>query len=556
MFKERIPALMDTDLELVLVAGWAMPLSIWRPLVAELRKVANLTLVELPGLRAAQHGDSPHDDAEHLLDNWLSRLLAVSPAAPAVYVGWSLGGMLSTALLQRAPERVRGLVTLASNPSFCQREDWPCALPGDTLAAFQQALKDDVATTLQRFDALAARHGERGALRQLRQLRQQAPACDAMGLGEGLALLAHLDQRELLASSELPRVHVFGERDALVPAAAMDAVALHCDPASGQAVQQVPEASHLLPIEHPSAVLRILTDFCRALPDSSPIPRPAPTITSVDKTDVARSFSKAAAQYDSVAALQRAVGEQLLIHVPGVSEGVLLDLGCGTGYFRPHLTARCPGMHYLGLDIAEGMVGHARSLAVTSSAARVAGGESSLVMNAPPTLWSVGDAEDLPLASNSVALAFSSLAIQWCAYPERLFSELERVLRPRGVCVFATLGPETLCELRAAWAAVDGSQHVNTFLPAARLNVAAEQCQDLNLKLEETTFTMRYQRVRELIDELKTLGAHNMNRGRSQGLTGRRRLQGMLDAYEQYRCEQGTLPATYQVYYGIVKKNG
>jgi malonyl-CoA O-methyltransferase len=168
--------------------------------------------------------------------------------------------------------------------------------------------------------------------------------------------------------------------------------------------------------------------------------------------------------------------------------------------------------------------------------------------------WLVGDAEALPLASNSVDLVFSSLAVQWCYRPEHLFAELARVLRPGGRCVFTSLGPDTLCELRAAWAAVDTHQHVNTFLPPAELAGAVDRVPGVQLQLLSQQFRMEYQRVRDLLTELKTLGAHNMNTDRPTGLTSRRALQGMLQAYEAWR-DNGVLPATYDVIFGVLEKS-
>jgi len=218
-----------------------------------------------------------------------------------------------------------------------------------------------------------------------------------------------------------------------------------------------------------------------------------------------------------------------------VNPARILDLGCGTGHFLPHLARRFPGAEYIGLDIAEGMVNYARDRH----------GEASR--------WVVGDAESLPLAAGSVDLVFSSLAIQWCYRPDLLFAELARVLRPGGYCLFTSLGPETLRELRAAWAAVDRHQHVNTFLPPEQLQSAAERIPGLALRLASQHFSMRYGRVADLLRELKTLGAHNLNRRRPGGLTGRRALQRMFDAYEQWR-EGGLLPATYDVLFGVLAK--
>ena len=169
------------------------------------------------------------------------------------------------------------------------------------------------------------------------------------------------------------------------------------------------------------------------------------------------------------------------------------------------------------------------------------------------TQWLVGDAEALPLAAGSVDLVFSSLAFQWCYQPQKLFAELARILTPEGRCLFTSLGPDTLHELRTAWAAVDAHQHVNRFLPLDQLEEAASRVPGMRLSLDREYYRMEYDRVGELLTELKTLGAHNMNRDRPAGLTSRRVMQGMLAAYEAQRVS-GLLPATYEVIFGEVRR--
>ena len=73
------------------------------------------------------------------------------------------------------------------------------------------------------------------------------------------------------------------------------------------------------------------------------------------------------------------------------------------------------------------------------------------------------------------------------------------------------------------------------------------------LGLHKQPHVLHYAQVRQLTHELKALGAHNLNPGRPEGLSGRARLQGMVGAYEQFRQPLG-LPATYQVVYGILEK--
>jgi malonyl-CoA O-methyltransferase len=299
-------------------------------------------------------------------------------------------------------------------------------------------------------------------------------------------------------------------------------------------VAALPHASHLAPLEVPERVAAVIQTFLAregTLFDRATAP------PELEKKAVAASFSRAASHYDSAAGLQRAVGEQLLAYLDELkaTPRTILDLGCGTGYFCPPLRARYPEARYLGLDIASGMVDYARRRGPSDCD------------------WLVADAESLPLSSDSIDLAFSSLAVQWCARPEHLFSELARVLRQGGSCVFTTLGPQTLHELRSAWAAVDAHQHVNTFLTAASLASAVQGIPGVELTLHEKDYRMEYVSVRTLLDELKALGAHNMNRSRPAGLASRRALQGMLDAYEARRSN-GILPATYAVILGVLRK--
>ncbi len=256
-----------------------------------------------------------------------------------------------------------------------------------------------------------------------------------------------------------------------------------------------------------------------------------------DKRQVAASFSRAAASYDSVAALQRAVGHHLLDQLPAaLSPADWLDIGCGTGYFTRALGQRFASASGMALDIAEGMLAHAQPL----------GGATHFI---------AGDAERLPLRDSSRDLLFSSLAVQWCGDFAAVLREAKRVLRPVGVLAFSSLCVGTLQELRDSWQAVDGHVHVNRFRQFSDYQqlCAASGLQKVSLQVRP--HVLHYPDVRSLTHELKALGAHNLNPGRPGGLTGRARILALIDAYERFRQPQG-LPATYQVLYAVLQKEG
>jgi len=262
---------------------------------------------------------------------------------------------------------------------------------------------------------------------------------------------------------------------------------------------------------------------------------PAPPGGLPDKRQVAASFSRAATSYDSVAALQRDVGAELLRRLSSdLQANRWLDMGSGTGYFTRALAERFSQAEGLALDIAEGMLQHARPL----------GGATHFI---------AGDAEQLPLRDDSCDLVFSSLAVQWCADFTAVLSEACRVLKPGGIFAFASLCVGTLYELRDSWRQVDGLVHVNRFREFSGYQALCA-ASGLNVQsLQSSAHVLHYPDVRSLTHELKALGAHNLNPGRPGGLTGRARILGLVEAYEQFRQPQG-LPATYQVVYAVLEK--
>jgi malonyl-CoA O-methyltransferase len=255
-----------------------------------------------------------------------------------------------------------------------------------------------------------------------------------------------------------------------------------------------------------------------------------------DKGAIRESFGRAAAAYDRSAVLQREVGDRLLgrLDLVRLEPRRVLDLGAGTGAATEQLLKRYPKAEVYALDLAPAMLQHAR--------------RRGSWRRRPRCL--AADAEALPFREGSFDLIFSNLALQWCVDLPRLFQGLLRVLRPEGLLMFSSFGPDTLKELRDSWAAVDGHSHVNRFVDMHDLGDALVHARFADPVMDMEQITVTYPRVEGLMRDLKNIGAHNVTAGRPRGLTGKGRFKVMAEAYERYRDGEGRLPATYEVVYG------
>ena len=256
----------------------------------------------------------------------------------------------------------------------------------------------------------------------------------------------------------------------------------------------------------------------------------------LDKIQARRDFNGAAHAYDDSAVLQRAVAERLLerLEMMTVQPRRVLDLGSGTGTAAYRLGRRYRGARVIHADFAANMLRAARR-------------QASPVFSRHSFLCA--DAESLPLGDACVDLVFSSLMLQWCSDPARVFQEAARILRPGGLLIFSSLGPDTLQELRDSWRVVDDGVHVNAFIDMHDLGDVLMRSGFENPVMESEYFVLTYPDVFGLMRDLKQLGANNVTRGRRRTLTGRGRLNAMVAAYEKLRRD-GRLPATYEAIYG------
>jgi malonyl-CoA O-methyltransferase len=262
----------------------------------------------------------------------------------------------------------------------------------------------------------------------------------------------------------------------------------------------------------------------------------APHAQSLDDRLVARSFDRASRSYDAAAQLQTSVRSELLerLDLLRVAPGTVLDLGAGTGLAAAALKRRWRRARVIALDIAPGMLREAR--------------RHSRFWRRIETV--AASATQLPFAPHSIDLVFSNLMLQWCEDLDAACAEVARVLRPGGLFLFSSFGPDTLMELRDAWAQVDAGPHVNRFLDMHDVGTALAHSGLTEPVLDVERRRLQYPDVGALLRALKAIGAHNVTAGRQRGLTGRQRFAAMTAAYEGLRRD-GSLPATYEVVYGV-----
>lgn len=256
----------------------------------------------------------------------------------------------------------------------------------------------------------------------------------------------------------------------------------------------------------------------------------------LDKRTVAARFDRAAATYDEHDVVQREIASRALSRLDylRVEPARVIDLGSGTGRWARALATRYRRARVVNCDLAPGMLRAARAQAPRWRSRHT---------------FACGDLEALPFADASFDLAFSSLALQWCAPPDRAFAEIRRVLRPGSACLFTTLGPDTLIELREAFASFSDAQHVNRFLDMHDTGDRFSAAGFADPVFETERLTVEYDDVATLLADLRGLGANNANNSRARGLSGRRAMEQLAQAYERFR-RNGKLPATYEVVYG------
>lgn len=261
-----------------------------------------------------------------------------------------------------------------------------------------------------------------------------------------------------------------------------------------------------------------------------------------DARQVQRAFSRAAAGYDEAAALQREVEARLLEsldfwpakHGDDRAPACAVDLGSGPGRGAAAMRGRWPKARVLAIDLALPMLREARRRERWNPLRK---GIDRLC----------ADARALPLADGSVDVLFSNLCLQWIEDLPAVFAGFRRVMRPGGLLMVSTFGPDTLHELRAAFAAGDDAPHVSPFASIAQFGDALMHAGFRDPVLDRDATVSRHEDLAALVRELRTLGATNALRARRHTLTGKARFARAAQAYAaEFGDAGGALPATWE----------
>ena len=253
------------------------------------------------------------------------------------------------------------------------------------------------------------------------------------------------------------------------------------------------------------------------------------------KLALARYFSRAAHTYNQAAIIHQEVGRRLLDRLDFINfdPSVILDLGSGTGFFAAPLTEKYPKAYIIKLDIAENMLKFKNRKDIFAKDMPVC-----------------ADAEYLPLKNHSVDFIFSNCVFHWFINPQKVLSEIRRVLKPEGLLLFSTFGPDTLKELRESFSLIDPNTHVNTFIDMHHIGDMLIQRQLLEPVMDMEMITLTYPNLMGLIQDLKDTGENYVNRQESIGLSPKGTLNKLINTYEYYRTTDGLLPATFEIIYG------
>jgi malonyl-CoA O-methyltransferase len=258
----------------------------------------------------------------------------------------------------------------------------------------------------------------------------------------------------------------------------------------------------------------------------------------LDRRAARRWFERAAAADPVAAEVERRMAARL--EYVRLAPHWVADVGCGADARPAAVRDRYPQARLLRLDATLAPVRRARGLAARVRSLVGAAREHAVC----------ADPAALPLRAGACGLVWSNLALAWADDPAATLREWHRVLEVGGLLMFSSYGPDTLKELRAAFAAADAAApHVHPFVDMHDLGDALVAAGFADPVMDMEMLTVTYASAAALVADLRATGQRNAHAARRRGLTGRRAWAGMLAAYAA-RARAGRVPASFEIVYG------
>lgn len=278
-----------------------------------------------------------------------------------------------------------------------------------------------------------------------------------------------------------------------------------------------------------------------------------------DSQRLRRIFDRRAATFADVAFLPREIAQRMRERLDyiKVTPASVLDAGCGMGEDIPALRERFPEAPVFGSDLSHGMLTRAlQHDAGDTSWRRFLPATLGKALGARGPRFAQADFSALPFAAGAFEFIWSNLALHWHSRPDLVFPEWQRVLKVNGLLMFSTLGPDSLKELRGAYAEVEAAhgvasrKHVIDFVDMHDLgDMLVESGFEIPV-MDQEVLTITYKSPESLLADVRRWGAYPFEREASSSAAARRLHKALLAALEARRRADGTIALTFEVIYG------
>jgi len=278
-----------------------------------------------------------------------------------------------------------------------------------------------------------------------------------------------------------------------------------------------------------------------------------------DSRRLRKIFDRRAATFNDVAFLPREIAQRMRERLDyiKVNPAQVLDAGCGAGDDLPALRERFPEAPVFGTDLSRAMLARAvQYYATDTSWRRFLPASLGKALGSRGPRFAQADFSALPFAAGAFEFIWSNLALHWHSRPDLVFPEWQRVLKVNGLLMFSTLGPDTLKELRGAYAEIEAAHGVNTHkhvIDFVDMHDLGDMLVESGFEIpvmDQETLTITYKSPESLLADVRRWGAYPFRREASPGVASRRMQKALLAALEARRRADGTIPLTFEVIYG------